>query len=296
MRNLAEYVMRGRKQAILVALLFAILPFLGWVADAIIALVTLRKGSKEGVIITLWVCLPAVIIALAGYPQIWFYNIIGGTLLTYVLAVVLRHYGSWGMVLQIGMVVGVVAVFLVHSIVPDVGAMWTKEVLIYLQAMKQQSILQVQGENLQKSAELLAKIGTGFQVVFLLLGDFFNVLIARWAQALLYNPNGLRPELYKIRLGLLGVSVFILVMLASLVGADAAIDSIPVIFFPFLLAGLSLVHHFISVRDYSKWWLLVFYGLLILLFPYMVGILVSLAVLDVWWDLRRYFSKVSSSS
>lgn len=291
MRNLAEYVLRGRKQAILVALLFSVLPFLGWVADAIMALVTLRKGPKEGALVLVCILIPSAIIALAGYPQIWVFSILGGTLTTYSLALTLRHYGSWGAVLQIAMLLGVVAVCIVHATVPDIGDIWAKEINNYVQNLKG-----FDNEGMQKGLQFIARIGTGLQVTLLLLGDIFTLLMARLAQAMLYNPQGLRQELCNIRLGTLGAGLFILVLLGSIAGVDAAIDSLPVVILPFGLAGMSLVHSFIITQKNSKFWLCMFYGLLLLLFLYVIGILVILALCDSWWNLRRFFSKVYNSN
>ena len=63
LHRFASYVMRGRRQAVIVGLLFTILPLFGWVSNVIVSLVTLRKGAKEGAIVLLWIILPAVVVA-----------------------------------------------------------------------------------------------------------------------------------------------------------------------------------------------------------------------------------------
>lgn len=55
MRALAEFIMRGRPQACLVALVGVIVPLIG---PASVGLVTLRKGSFEGALVALWATLP----------------------------------------------------------------------------------------------------------------------------------------------------------------------------------------------------------------------------------------------
>ena len=55
MRALAEIIMRGRAQACGVALFGWLLPL---VSPATIGLVSLRKDSSEGLIVTLWAVLP----------------------------------------------------------------------------------------------------------------------------------------------------------------------------------------------------------------------------------------------
>ncbi len=288
MRFLAEFVMRDRMRAVLVALLFTAIPLFGWVADAIVALVTLRKGTREGALVLIWVILPGTVLGLMGYPQVLFYGVLGGTVTTYLGAVLLRHYGSWAILLQVGAIVGIIAVVLVHILVPDIAQSWSKGFALYIQSMKSQPNFPVQAQDIQKGADFLVKIATGLQVAVLLLGNLFSLLVARWAQALLYHPDGLRQELYNIRLGVVAVAVLGLIVLGSMGGVAAAIDSLPVILLIFVVAGLSLVHAFFAAIN-QKLWLVVFYGLLVVLFPYMIGLLVILALLDSWWNLRRRF-------
>lgn len=59
MRGLAEYAMSGRFQAATVAVLFGMIPGLSIVSGAVVALVTLRRGLQEGLIVALWAALPA---------------------------------------------------------------------------------------------------------------------------------------------------------------------------------------------------------------------------------------------
>lgn len=287
MRSLAEFVMRGRKQAIIIALLFTLIPLMGWVADAIVALVTLRKGIKEGAIVLLWVVLPGTVVGLMGYPLIWLYGVMGGTVTTYLLAILLRQYG-WIVVLEVSALLGIAAVFSAHLFVPDIAQLWTKSFALYVQTMREKSVFPISAQDMQKAAALLVKIATGLQVALIIFGNLFSLLIARWAQAELYNPGGLRQELYNIRLGFLAIAILVLTVLASMAGVAAATDSLPVILLIFVMAGLSLVHAFVAVLN-QKLWLVVFYGLLVVLFPYIMGMLVMLALMDSWWNFRRRF-------
>src|SRR5690625_6133709 len=62
MRALAGFVMRGREQAVLVAALSTATLLLSWLGAAVVALVTLRKGTRAGLQVLLWALLPAVLI------------------------------------------------------------------------------------------------------------------------------------------------------------------------------------------------------------------------------------------
>ena len=57
MKGLAEFVMRGRLQALLVIVVSSF--FLSWISAAVLALVTLRKGAESGAWLFMWALLPA---------------------------------------------------------------------------------------------------------------------------------------------------------------------------------------------------------------------------------------------
>ena len=58
MRALAAFIMRGRVQASLVALLGNLVPL---VSPATVALVTLRRGAADGLLVLMWAALPLVV-------------------------------------------------------------------------------------------------------------------------------------------------------------------------------------------------------------------------------------------
>lgn len=287
MRELASYVMRGRRQAIIVALLFTLIPFLGWVSDVIVVLVTLRKGAKEGGIVLLWMILPTAVLAIVGYPDLWWYDIIAGSLVTYLLALVLRETNSWAWVLQVGMVFGLIGVMLVHLWVPNVPQLLSKGLVGYLLGMEKYFGLEVDVASTQQLAQQIAKYALGLQATLMLLVDLFNVVIARWWQSMLYNPQGLSTELRTIRLSSLAIGLVVLALVGGIAGLSFMQDSLPVLILPFVLAGLSLMHYLARFAKVSNYWLIGFYVLLILFFPYLAAALVLAAVVDCWLNLRQ---------
>lgn len=278
-----SYVMRGRQQAVIVGLLFTIVPLLGWVSNVIISLVTLRKGAKEGAIVLLWIILPVVVIAGLGNPWIALYNIIGGSLFGYLLALILRQTQSWQKVLEAGMLIGLLAVLLVHLVIPDVNALWIKQLDHYALLIKDQFNFTVNTEQLR----LFTKFATGFQVAFLWLGVLINLVLARSLQSMLYNPGQLRPELEVIRLSKWDSLALLVIFIASLQRIGLAQDALPIVVLAFLLAGLSVLHAVARVRNgFFKGWFLVFYCLLIIFFPYVAALLVVVALADTVLNFR----------
>ncbi|MES2999041.1 MAG: hypothetical protein V4700_07000 [Pseudomonadota bacterium] len=287
----AIYVMRGRQQAIIVGLLFTIVPLLGWVSNVIISLVTLRKGPKEGAIVLLWIILPVVVVASLANPWIALYNIVGGSLFAYLLALILRQTQSWKKVLEVGMFLGLLVVLLVHLLVPDVQAFWVKQVAHYALMIKTQFNFSINTDQLQ----FFTKFATGFQIVFLSLGGFINLILARGLQSMLYNPGRLRPELEAIRLSSWDALVFLVIAVASVQKFATAQDILPVVLLPFMLAGLSVIHALARLKNgFFKGWFLLFYGLLIVFFPYLAALLIVVAIMDSYLDFRHRLLRKSN--
>lgn len=281
----ASYVMRGRQQAIIVGLLFTVLPLLGWVSNVIIALVTLRKGAKEGAIVLLWVILPVVVVAGLGNPWIALYNILGGSLFGYLLACVLQQTQRWRSVLEAAVFLGLIAVILVHLLVPDVHGWWVKQLSHYALLLKEQFNFIVNTDRLQ----LFIKFATGFQVAFLSFGVLINLVLARSLQSMLYNPGALRSELESVRLSKWDALLLLGISSASLEKIPLAQDAVAIVLLAFVLAGLSAVHATIRLKNsFFKGWFLIFYSLLVVFFPYVSALLIIIALADSCFDFRQY--------
>jgi hypothetical protein len=102
MRGLAEFIMRGRWQALAVAALGAGSLLFGWISAAAVALVTLRKGLSDGTWLTLWALLPAGLTAYMSGDAGSILLLIG----TLLLAIVLRVSVSLALAVSMTVVVG----------------------------------------------------------------------------------------------------------------------------------------------------------------------------------------------
>jgi hypothetical protein len=286
MRNLAEYVLQKRRHAVLLALLFTFIPLMGWVSDAIMALVTLRKGAKEGAIVLLWITLPYLVLAFLSYPTLFVYAILGGSCVVFLSALILRSTHSWGNVLQYIVIAGIIVVAIVHIFMPEYLQQIAKNISTSYHVINKHFKLNLSQQALQQTIDLFSKFAFGLQVTVLFLGDLFSVAIARWAQSMLYNPNGLRDELLNLRLSLLPIILLFATLVFAIMGNAVATDCLPVVIFPFILTGLSLLHSLVNLTKISKFWLIGFYILLMLFFIYVGILLVLLAMMDYWFDFR----------
>ena len=60
MKVLAQWAMASRKQATVAAAICLALPMLFWLGSALLVLVVLRHGQREGMLVGLWALLPAI--------------------------------------------------------------------------------------------------------------------------------------------------------------------------------------------------------------------------------------------
>jgi hypothetical protein len=283
LHRFAGYVMRGRRQAVALGLLFTIVPLLGWVSNAIVSLVTLRKGAKEGAIVLLWVILPAVVASSLGNRWIILYGIIGGSLFSYALALILRQTQSWKKVLTAILLIGLSAVLLVHLWTPDITTVWLSQFDHYALLIKKQFNVTVNTTQLH----FFARFATGFQAAFIALSVLINLVLARGLQSMLYNPGQLRPELETIRLSQWEVFVLLAMLVLSWLRIGLAQDALPVVVLIFVLAGLSVFHALAHLKNLAKKWILLMYVLLVVFFPYLAAAFMLLAVVDSLVNLRR---------
>ena len=271
MRGLAEFVMRGRKQALMVAVLGASSLVFSWISAAVIALVTLRRGSGEGAYILAWAVLPA------GY---WLFALgdsgpMGMIVGTAALAVILRSLVSWPLVLLAAAGVGALTGFALLLF----GTDYLQELAGMFADFFKNSLpeAQLQAPGVVTLAGMLGLINAVSCVLCLLL--------ARWWQAALYRPGGFREEFHGLRLT---PQLSLVLVLGMLVVSMFGLEYRPwaVLFaLPLSVAGLGFIHARAAHRKLGFGWLSMFYLLWLLLDPVKL-IIVGVAVADSWFDCR----------
>lgn len=275
MRTLAEFIMRGRAQACLVALLGVLVPLIG---PAAVGLVTLRKGSFEGALVTLWASLPFVVSYFAGQssPFIAVMSILA-LANTLIVASVLRGTASWSLALvsdvcvAVGFVVVAGVVFRI-----DLGVMMSDLTELFVSV----------SEQLEKDYVMPDTSGVLAWVAWMTaFSALLGVVVARWWQALLFNPGGFQQEFQGIRLeSKVGLGCLLLVILGFTLLSEfqfwLQLASIPLI-----VCGLSLLHYTAKVKKAGGYWLVLMY-LGLFLGPVMSGLLVALGAIDSVLNLR----------
>jgi len=277
MRALAEYVMKGRSQAVIIAVIATGSIIFSWVGAAIIALVTLRQGPKHGSYVLLWTMLPALVLASMGdtTPVT--------TLLGAMLgATVLRLTGTWSWTLVATVVSGLITGLLLLAF----GQGYIEELLKLLN----ETLTQLSSQS-GEGSPLVTGEPTPLQIAGLLgLSNAFTVamclVLARWWQALLYNPGGFGDEFKRLRLSpQLAIGLLLPGLALSTLGSDYRLWAV-IFSVPFMFAGFALVHALVAQKNMKGGWLTVFYISWLLLDP-MKALLIVAAVVDSWVDIRK---------
>lgn len=285
MRWFAEFVMRSRNHAIVLATATAFIPFFSWISLLIIGLVALRRTLQDALIVAAWSTIPTFVYAVL-LPQARFefllVNLVYGVALTLLLAAVLRNTYSWSAVLTVCSALGVVAVSGLHFMHPNINEEWVSLIRASIQhvaaVMPKQSV--EPGAVLEVTASL-AGIATGLQAVMVLMCALANLLFSRLMQAKLYNPGGLREELRAVRLNVVDLGILAIVAAMTFFFRATAIDLLPVALIPFVFAGIAAVHRFANQRKKSRLFIYTFYIFLSILFMQMILVLVLISIVDL---------------
>lgn len=286
MKALANFAMQGRKQAFFLAFFFALIPFLGWIGSALMGLVTLRQGIREGLLLLLGLIIADFIYLYFGNIGMSYvlYDTFTNNIPTFLAALYLRRIPSWNNLIEVLTYITLALVLLLHLAFPDITAWWGIQIAKLSQHLNDLTDNQIN----TKLAQNAAPYATGLQAALAVGTILFNLIIARYMQATLYNPGGLKRELYAIHMPKRIAFIMIAISLLPWLHIEIAKDLIPVVVLPFGCAGLSVFYDFCSKRAYGWAWLISFYALLLLALPYVCLILITVGLLDTFYNLRAY--------
>ncbi|HDY99826.1 MAG TPA: hypothetical protein ENH72_15265 [Pseudomonas sabulinigri] len=280
MQGLAEYIMRGRRQATLVVGLSAAIPLLFWFGAVVLALVILRRGLSEGLPVIVWGGLPALAWAMLGDPTPLL--LLLGTAL---LAGFLRERSNWSLVVLASAPLGLVYALLLLAML--------HEPMVALASELQKVMPQVLGElgkdlseaDMARLQSLMLPILAGLTGAIHAVMTLVCLILARAWQARLFNPGGFREEFHRVRLKpWMSVGLLLLVIVGPQFGDMAVVA--PVATVPLLLAGLALVHGIVGIKQLSLAWLIALYVALLFASQVVVPLIMLLAFIDSLFDFR----------
>jgi hypothetical protein len=270
--------MRGRAQACAVALFGWLLPL---VSPATIGLVSLRKDSTEGLIVTLWAILPWLALYYAGdvSPLIILLPL---TVLVVIAAVanVLRSTASWQWTLVIAGIVSALAAIATGFIASaDVDLVVDEIAKFFAEIGAQEAI----SDDFDFAPDRTFVLGLfawliGFTAVC-------GLFVSRWWQSLLFNPGGFQKEFHEFRLDQSVALILIAFVIAGVSLPLAYRPWVELVSLPLLIAGMALVHSSVKMMSMGVHWLgLMYFGLL---FIGPTGtVLIGLGLVDSILNLR----------
>ena len=294
MRALAAWIMARRINSLVAtsgfaAMSFALPPLL-LISLASLGLVTLRKGAREGLLVTAGCAALFVTMALVTTQSVRADLIVLVILwlMAWLVALVYRTMSTpaW-MINSVGLI-GMVGVIGFYLLVPDPAAFWLVLLEQHIKPVFVEQQLRANNEELDLLLGMLAGVMTGGVAALVSIVLILSLLLARWWQAILYNPGGFRQEFYTLRLGKGTAVVLIALLLISLIGKFAiATDMATVIWLLYFFQGMAVIHGLIGVTGLSIGWLVSLYLLLIIMPNYASPVISGLGLVDTWFDFRR---------
>jgi len=294
MRALAAWVMARRSNSLVATSGFAasgvIFPSLLVMSLACVGLVTMRRGAKEGLIIVLACVALFGLVAMLVTQTIRADLIILAVLwlMTWVIAIVYRQMSAAAWMINAAGVIGLLCVAGIYLVIADPAALWLSMLEQHLKPLFVQQQLLPSDAELDKFMMTLAKVLTGGMAALISVVLIVSMLLARWWQAMLYNPGGFRQEFHALRLGRVTTVVMILLIVISLVGKYAiTADMATVVWLLFFFQGMAVIHSLIGMTGMGVGWLVSLYLLLAVVPNYASPVISGLGLVDTWFDFRR---------
>ncbi|GAB4352935.1 MAG: hypothetical protein Kow0060_03120 [Methylohalobius crimeensis] len=295
MRFLATFIMRGRMQAIAVAatclMLSLLLPPLSLLAAAVVALVSLRMGWREGLNTLVAGALAAGLLGAivlgnfilpAGYGLMLWLPVWGA-------ALVLRQGRDLGWTLEAVTLLGLLGVVFIYLVSSDPAAFWQERIQQVFGSLGVQAGLDP--DQWKTRVDTIARYMTGVMAAGMVSSLALSLLLGRWWQSLLFNPGGFRNEFLTMRLHKLSVYLVLGLAGAAVVstgqGYEAVINLLVVLGVLYVVAGTAVLHAILAGRG-QKVLLAVLY-VLMLFVPHVFAPIALVGFTDAWFDWRARF-------
>jgi len=278
-RALAEFIMRGRVQAAVVALLGSWFPL---ISPATVALVCLRRGATDGLQILVWALLPAAVALVASHlGPLMAMATVAGLIAVYLAALLLRNSVSWAYAMMGLVALSTLAALLLAMMVPDPVQGLTEALGGVMEQMQTQAP-EAQAPTVALPSETFV---VGLIAYVIALNGLMSLLLARWWQAVLYNPGGFQAEFHQLRLTAPQSLVCMAAALYCLAQPSDYHTWGSVFALPLVIVGVAIVHYTVKALKLGGHWLVMFY-LAVLFFSPVALALTVIAFVDTWVNIR----------
>lgn len=298
MVGIARLTMAGPWRATSVALLAALLPVIGWFSGAVITLVVLQVGIRQGLRVAATAgAIGVALIALLSGGQ--FGPAVVPFLLwipTLLIAAYLRYTGQLTGAIRLATGIGMLVVVGFYGVLADPTVFWENLIQERFGPLLEQSDPNVDWESFtQAVAELMTGVVGSFLVVALILGTLLGRLghiglldeAAQGGGTLPPSATGPGQAFNTIRLDQRTTLLTLAVVAGALATqATVFVHLVMVLVAGFWFAGLALTHGIVNQSGLSRGWLIALYVLHGIGLFEMMTLLAMLALVDSWADFR----------
>jgi len=279
-------------QAIIVAstlaLVSLVMPPVSIVSSASVALVTLRRGVIEGLIV---LACSTALAALLGFFLLGNYQfvLLYGVVLwvpVWLISIILREGRYLSLAVEIAVLLGVFGVVGFYLYDNDLASMWKS-------MLTQMVPANAPVEDVQHTVDMLSHYMTGIIAAASVFGLLFALFLGRWWQALLYNPGGFRQEFLSLktrpRLAVGSIVVVIIASLSSGIIAEVSWNVSILLFVLYTFTGTAVLHTVFASMKMGRFIVPMFYVTLFLI-PHAMLPVALVGLSDTWMNLRNKIS------
>lgn len=292
-RRQGQLMLSNDIYALFNTVIFVLLPYTGWMAASVIALITLRKGLQNGGLLLVAAIFTQFFMLKTSLPV---NAAIVGSILSYapvyLAAGTLYLTQSWRMVACVLFLLVLSAMCLLQAIYPEFITqqyLYICEMLTQLQVGN--AFLMLSKESSTTEQTIFANYLIGAQAAGIVLSSLISLAFARFIQSRLYYPEGFKIEMR----GLRGMRIDLLLMVVTLFAARQhyllAIDVLPIFLLFFFITGLSLWFNCLATKR-SMLPPLLAVSVVLCFFPQiMLPVYVLFGSLDTLINFRLYLLK-----
>lgn len=265
-----------------------VMPPVSIVSSASVALVTLRRGAIEGLIV---LACSTAIAAIFGFFLLGNYQfvLLYGMALwvpVWLISIVLREGRYLSLAVEIAVLMGVMGVVGFYLYDVEAAVMW-KNIL------SQMVPPNAPVEDVQHTLGVLSHYMTGIVAAAAVFGLLFGLFLGRWWQALLYNPGGFRQEFLSLnthpRLAIGSIVVIVIASLSSGVISEVSWNVAILLFVLYTFIGTAVLHTLFASMKMSRFIVPMFYVTLFLI-PHAMLPVALVGLSDTWMNLRNKIS------
>lgn len=249
MRGLASFAMGGRYRALLVAVASSGSILFSWIGAAVVALVMLRKGSREGLWLLLWASLPGVVLTKVTGDSSALALMLGAAGLGLVLRETVSLTLTTLAAAFVALATGILLLMFGQALLAELVEVFSA----FFEALEKQAE-EAGGETLQlappTALQLAGMMGAANGAL-----SFLCLALARYWQAALYNPGGFGTEFRALRLPPLVVGTLAVAALGlALLGLSYRSWAVALLL-PLTISGFALLHARAFERGQGSFWL-----------------------------------------